>query len=188
MDENEVMNLVDSLYNMISEAWGVPLGNDKCIIERERALEILDEIKGNMPVELAEAKRLVSARDEFISNAKREAESVRKLAEEKAKTLVQSQEIYRVAQQQSSEMIANAQAKSDQLRRAASQYAEEILKNTEASVRNTADQLRKQCEQFQAQFGNETETKPAAAPAPEVEEAPVEYEDDIEFIEEDFEK
>ena len=72
MDENEVMSLVDSLYNMISEAWGVPLGNDKCIIEREKALEILDEIKGAMPVELAEAKRLVSARDEFISNAKRE--------------------------------------------------------------------------------------------------------------------
>ena len=85
MDEIEVMSLVDSLYNMISEAWGVPLGNDKCIIEREKALEILDEIKGAMPVELAEAKRLVSARDEFISNAKREAESVRKLAEEKAR-------------------------------------------------------------------------------------------------------
>ena len=63
MDENEVMSLVDSLYNMISEAWGVPLGNDKCIIEREKALEILDEIKGAMPVELAEAKRLVSAPD-----------------------------------------------------------------------------------------------------------------------------
>ena len=44
MDENEVMSLVDSLYNMISEAWGVPLGNDKCIIEREKALEILDEM------------------------------------------------------------------------------------------------------------------------------------------------
>ena len=101
MDEIEVMSLVDSLYNMISEAWGVPLGNDKCIIEREKALEILDEIKGAMPVELAEAKRLVSARDEFISNAKREAESVRKLAEEKARTMVQSQEVYRVAQQQS---------------------------------------------------------------------------------------
>ena len=42
MDEIEVMSLVDSLYNMISEAWGVPLGNDKCIIEREKALEILD--------------------------------------------------------------------------------------------------------------------------------------------------
>lgn len=151
MDENEVMKLVDSLYNMISEAWGVPLGNDKCIIERERALEILDEIKGNMPVELAEAKRLVSARDEFISNAKREAESVRKLAEEKAKSMVQSQEVYRVAKEQSEQMLSTAQAKSEQLRLAASKYAEDILRNTEKVVQNTADQLRKQCEQFESQ-------------------------------------
>ena len=172
MDEIEVMSLVDSLYNMISEAWGVPLGNDKCIIEREKALEILDEIKGAMPVELAEAKRLVSARDEFISNAKREAESVRKLAEEKARTMVQSQEVYRVAQQQSAEMISGAQAKSEQLRLAASKYAQEILKNTASAVQNTADQLKKQCDEFQAKFGEEPAHK---EPAP-AEEEPV-YED-----------
>ena len=172
MDEIEVMSLVDSLYNMISEAWGVPLGNDKCIIEREKALEILDEIKGAMPVELAEAKRLVSARDEFISNAKREAESVRKLAEEKARTMVQSQEVYRVAQQQSAEMISGAQAKSEQLRLAASKYAQEILKNTASAVQNTADQLKKQCDEFQAKFGEEPARK---EPAP-AEEEPV-YED-----------
>ena len=168
MDEIEVMSLVDSLYNMISEAWGVPLGNDKCIIEREKALEILDEIKGAMPVELAEAKRLVSARDEFISNAKREAESVRKLAEEKARTMVQSQEVYRVAQQQSAEMISSAQAKSEQLRFAASKYAQEILKNTASAVQNTADQLKKQCDEFQAKFGEEPAHK---EPAPAEEES-----------------
>ena len=172
MDEIEVMSFVDSLYNMISEAWGVPLGNDKCIIEREKALEILDEIKGAMPVELAEAKRLVSARDEFISNAKREAESVRKLAEEKARTMVQSQEVYRVAQQQSAEMISSAQAKSEQLRFAASKYAQEILKNTASAVQNTADQLKKQCDEFQTKFGEEPARK---VPAP-AEEEPV-YED-----------
>ena len=172
MDEIEVMSLIDSLYNMISEAWGVPLGNDKCIIEREKALEFLDEIKGAMPVELAEAKRLVSARDEFISNAKREAESVRKLAEEKARTMVQSQEVYRVAQQQSAEMISSAQAKSEQLRLAASTYAQEILKNTASAVQNTADQLKKQCDEFQTKFGEEPARK---VPAP-AEEEPV-YED-----------
>ena len=69
--DNEVMELIDQLYTMVSEAWGVPLGNEKCIVERDQVLEILDEIKTAMPVELSEAKRLVSARDEFINNAKR---------------------------------------------------------------------------------------------------------------------
>ena len=79
--DNEVLELVEMLYTMIAEAWGVPLGNDKCIVEREKVLSLLDEIKAQLPVELAEAKRLVSARDEFISGAKREADSIRKAAE-----------------------------------------------------------------------------------------------------------
>ena len=58
----EVMELIETLYTMVSEAWGVPLGNDKCIIERDNVLEILNEIKSGMPAELSEAKRLVSAR------------------------------------------------------------------------------------------------------------------------------
>ena len=71
----DVIELLDTLYSMISEAWGVPLGNDKCIIEREKALDIINEIKASMPSALAEAKRLVAARDEFIGNAKKEAEA-----------------------------------------------------------------------------------------------------------------
>ena len=57
----EVMELIETLYTMVTEAWGVPLGNDKCIVERENVLEILNEIKTRIPVELAEAKRLASA-------------------------------------------------------------------------------------------------------------------------------
>ena len=91
MNENkvEVMELIENLYTMVSEAWGVPLGNDKCIVEREAVLEILNEIKTRLPVELSEAKRVVTAKDEFIGNAKREAESVRKNAEDKARELLE---------------------------------------------------------------------------------------------------
>jgi len=41
MENNDVIELLDSLYSMVTEAWGVPLGNDKCIIEREKAIEII---------------------------------------------------------------------------------------------------------------------------------------------------
>ena len=107
----EVMELIETLYSMVTEAWGVPLGNDKCIVERENVLEILNEIKTRIPVELAEAKRLVSARDEFIGNAKREAESIRKNAEDKARAMLEEQEIVRVAKQHSAELVSNAEYK-----------------------------------------------------------------------------
>ena len=68
--DNEVMELIDELYSMVSEAWGVPLGNDKCIVERDKVLNMIEDIKAQLPVELSEAKRLVSARDEFIGIVK----------------------------------------------------------------------------------------------------------------------
>ena len=108
MENNDVMELLDMLFGMISEAWGVPLGNDKCIIEREKALHIISDIKSALPTSIAEAKRLVAARDEFIGNAKREAEAIRKSAEEKARILVDDQEITRVARARSAEMISSA--------------------------------------------------------------------------------
>ena len=45
MEHNDIIELLDVLYGMVTEAWGVPLGNDKCIIEREKAIEIINDIK-----------------------------------------------------------------------------------------------------------------------------------------------
>ena len=132
--DNEVMELIEELYGMVSEAWSVPLGNDKCIVEREKILEILDDIKTALPVELAEAKRLVSARNEFINNAKREAEGIRNQAEERARQLVDEQEIVRIARAKSSELMAETEAKVNQLRQASAQFCSQSLQDTEAAI------------------------------------------------------
>ena len=134
MEHNDVIELLDILYSMVNEAWGVPLGNDKCIIEREKAIDIINDIKSCLPNSIAESKRLVSARDEFISNAKREAEALRKNAEEKARAMVEEQEIVRQAKARSAEMISSAEAKSREVRRATSAYVEDIMRRTEDSV------------------------------------------------------
>ncbi len=134
MENNDIIELLDVLYGMVTEAWSVPIGNDKCIIERDKAVEIINDIKASLPTSLAEAKRLVSARDEFIGNAKREAEALRKSAEEKARVMIEEQEIVRVARAKSAEMIASAEAKSKELRQMASQYVEDIIRQTEESM------------------------------------------------------
>ena len=50
---NDVMELIEMLYTQVSEAWGVPLGNEKCIVERDKVLGLLDEIKARIPVEVS---------------------------------------------------------------------------------------------------------------------------------------
>lgn len=144
MDQaQEVMEILDDLYSMVSEAWGVPLGNEKCIVERDKLLGLLDEIKDKLPSELSEARRLVQTRNEFITNAKHEAEGIRHQAEERARVLVSEQEVVRVAEAKSSEMMASTEQRVSQLRQAASQFCVQALQETEqaiAAARQSAEQ------------------------------------------------
>lgn len=168
----DIIELLDILYGMVTEAWGVPLGNDKCIIEREKAVEIINEIKTNLPSALSEAKRLVAARDEFIGNAKREAEAMRKSAEERARAMVEEQEVVRVARTKSAEMISSAEAKSKELRRIASDYVEEIMSNTEKSVSEALAKLQNAHRAFSsAGAAAPAAAQPAASPVAPVQPA-----------------
>ena len=140
--ENEVLELIEMLYTMVTEAWGVPLGNEKCIVERDKVLGLLDEIKAQLPGEVAEAKRLVSARDEFIGNAKREAESIRKAAEERAREMVEEQEIVRTAKMRSNEVLANAENRTRELYRVANEYVDDALRRTEEAINSALSEVR----------------------------------------------
>ena len=162
MEQTDVIELLDGLYSMIAEAWGVPLGNDKCIIEREKALDIINEVKAAMHSSLAEAKRLVAARDEFIGNAKKEAEALRKSSEEKAKAMVEEQEVIRVARRKSAEMISSAEAKSAELRRVAGDYVDDVMRRAEESLRASLETIQSAHSAVQTANGAK---KPAASSA-----------------------
>ena len=113
--ENHALDIIDMLYNMIAEAWGVPLGNDKCIVERDKALNLLDDLKATLPMELSEARRLVNARDEFVANAKQEADNIRRGAEDKATQMIDEQSVYQEAKRRSDEIVQRAAARGEQL-------------------------------------------------------------------------
>ncbi|MDR2665800.1 MAG: hypothetical protein LBC21_05940 [Oscillospiraceae bacterium] len=139
---NRIQELLDSLHAMVTEAWGIPLGAEKCVIERDKALDLLDDIRAQFPQELAEAKRLVEARADFINNAKREAEAVRKAAEERARQLVDEQEILRIVKARSAEMLASAERTSAELRRVANEYVDDTLRRTEEALAAALSELR----------------------------------------------
>ena len=50
-----IYELIDQLYASISDAKGFPLSVDKCILDRDNALDLLEEIRAQLPAEVAEA-------------------------------------------------------------------------------------------------------------------------------------
>ena len=145
-----VEELMDMLFDMIDEAKSMPLTSDKCIIERDKALDLLDEIRGQFPMELSEAKKLIAARTEYIASAKREAELIRKQAEDKARQLLAENELLSQAKQKSSEIIRTAEERSRELRRAANDYCEDALRRTEEAVSEAYDEIKKSRARFRS--------------------------------------
>ena len=52
---NDVQYLIDMLYEMIDSAKAMPMARDKCVIVREDALDLLDDLRGQLPAELKKA-------------------------------------------------------------------------------------------------------------------------------------
>lgn len=135
--------LVNSLYDMIQEARSVPLSAEKCMLDRERALDILDEIRANMPADLKMAREIVEKRNEVIAAGKKEAEDLRRKAEDYVRKTVNESAIIAAAQQQADEIVSTAEQQAQQLRGAVGTYCTDKLDATEACVAATLEEVKK---------------------------------------------
>ena len=142
MSERNTEDIIGALYDMVQDARSMPLAADKCILERDRVLDMLYEIIAQLPSELKQSRAIVESRHELISQARREAETVLKEAQEKAKTLVTREAIYEEAKKRSEEMVAKTQEKMNQLRKAANEYMDESLRQTEEVIANALGEVR----------------------------------------------
>ena len=148
-----VEELMDMLFEMIDEAKNVPLSGDKCMIERDRALDLIDDIRGQFPMELAEARKMMANRAELIASAKREADAIRKAAEDKARQLLAEDTITLQAKQRANEMMQQAEERSRELKRSANEYCEDALRRTEEAVAEAYDEIKKSRARFRALSG-----------------------------------
>ena len=87
MNEKHIEDIITALYDMIQDARALPLGADKCIVERDKALDMLDEIIAQLPAELKQSRTIVESRNELIGQARREAENIIRNAHAEAEKL-----------------------------------------------------------------------------------------------------
>ncbi len=145
-----IEELVGMLYDMISDAWALPFGAEKCLLDRERALDLIDEIRANLPKDLEQAKVIVEGRNDIIAQAKREAEAMKRAAEERARHLVAEDEILLTAKQKANELVTLAETKSKELSRTANEYVDDSLRRLEDVMNQALEETRKARQQFKA--------------------------------------
>lgn len=165
MNEQNIQDIISALYDMVQDARSVPLSSDKCILEREKVLDLLDEAIAQLPAELKQARTIVDSRNELIGQARREAENTIRQAQEQAAKMVEEEAIYQEAKRQCQEMIINTQNRMADLRRVSNDYMDDALRRTEEAMAIALDDVRDTRAKFKALV--EAQEKRAAADSAE---------------------
>ena len=145
-----VEELLDMLFEMIDEAKNAPLSSEKCVIDRDQALDLIDDIRNQFPVELTEARKMMARRAEMEAESKRKAEAIVKSAEDRARQLLAEDSLALQARQRANDMMRQAEERSRELKRSANEYCEDALRRTEEAVAEAYDEIKKSRARFRA--------------------------------------
>lgn len=142
MSELNVEELLDELYEMVGKAWNLPLSRGRVVLDSDELKQILDEIRDHLPQEIRQAKAICADRTQIISDAKREAETVIRVAEERAKAMVHQDEIVKQAQQKANDLLSQSQVKFREMRKASNDYIDDLMKRTDDGLAANLAELR----------------------------------------------
>ena len=107
------------------------------IVDRDAALNLIDELRVAVPEEVRAAKRINAEGERIIEKAQEEAERIVGRAQEQAAFLIGERGLTEAAMDESRRIIAEAELEADQVRGGADDYAASVLAALETEVTRT---------------------------------------------------
>lgn len=150
MANRDTENLIEMLYNMINDAKSMPLSSEKCVIDRDAALDLLDELRAGLPAELKRAQDLIQAKKEYVDTAKREVDRMMQQAEYDAKAKVSDSAVLIAARERGQQIVARAEDRSNEMYRVVNEYTEDALRRTEEAIQAALDEVKQSRVRFRA--------------------------------------
>lgn len=136
----EIFTFLERLEELIEQGKKVPF-TEKCIVEKNELLDIIKEIRLNLPDELNKAKWIKEERERIIAEAQKDADDIVKEAENRIISMIDEHEITKKAYAKKNEIIASANEMYREYSRDAANYADGILSSVEESMAKLAQSL-----------------------------------------------
>ena len=137
----DVVELIDSLEDAIERGATVPLMG-KAMLDRDELLDILQEIRLQLPDDLKQAKWVKEERQRILAEAQKEANNIIKGAEEKIVSMINEHEITKQSYEKAKTIENNSRKRSLEIKNGTTAYVEEMLSNAESVLENTLSTLR----------------------------------------------
>jgi vacuolar-type H+-ATPase subunit H len=147
--ETEIMNLLAALEELLDEGKSTFLSS-KVSINREEALEYIQDIRLKLPTELQQAVWIVEERNKILAQAQTEAGLVLEEAQETLQEMVNQHEITKYAQDQAQYIMESVRKDAREVYLGSIEYANERMKEVELRLKGTLDVIHKEVSNFEA--------------------------------------
>ena len=129
----EIFTLLENLEEIIEKSKNMPF-TSKGLVDRDELLDIIKEIRIQLPDELKQAKWIKEERQRILLEAQKEADGIVKEAENRIIAMIDEHEITRKAYNQKNEIIESANEMSREISQGTKEYADNLLSTTENTV------------------------------------------------------
>jgi len=145
----DLETLLLQIREMVDTARTMPM-SASVLVNREEALEIVDDALRALPEELRHARWLLKERDEYLAQARRDAEDIVEAARVQAERMVERTEVAREARRVAQQVVSHAESDSRRLRHEAEDYIDQKLAAFEVVLERTLQTVARGREQLQA--------------------------------------
>jgi F0F1-type ATP synthase membrane subunit b/b' len=137
----DILHLVDRLEELLNQSRPLPFTHN-VIVDEDRMLDIIDQMRVAVPDEVKKAQQLLSQRDRILAQAQEEANRTLAIAREKSEQLLERDSIVQAAQARADQVINQARIDMDKERQEADQYIVDSLSRLEMELERTLTQVR----------------------------------------------
>jgi len=132
----DLIERVEELQVLVEEAKAVPLSSS-AVINREEFLELLAQLKQEVPDEIRQARWMSRDRDELLGRARKEAERIIAEAREQRDRLLSRTEIVHAAEREAERITDDAKERAAKMRLEAEDYIDQKLAGFEILLNKT---------------------------------------------------
>jgi cell division septum initiation protein DivIVA len=162
----DILQLIDRLEELFNEAKAVPFTHN-VVIDEDRMLELIDQMRIAIPEEVKKAQQLVAQRDRVMAQAQEEANRTLSIARDKADQLVQKDMIIQEAQRRAEQILAQARADAEGTRIDADNYVMDTLMQLQDQLAKLGNQVSNGIRSVQEDQIRKAAVSPSSDLAPE---------------------
>lgn len=134
----EAIEKLNVAITTVKEARSVPL-SASCVVHRGNMLELLEEIKSALPVDLKKAQDLITSRDEIVEEGHVSAERLIANAREEVARMIEQTAIVSAAREESARILDEADQLADSKQAEVDAYIDSRLATLEVILNKTLD-------------------------------------------------